>query len=126
MRVIASGCVATGGTGVACSSGQTLSNIFAAGTYANLVKQAKSKQKILDKMYEAGLTQPVQKERTFEFQFPGACAAVEVLLAVMQQRLHAAPPSVDRLPDRAIGAPAREGTDCLKASATSVCHVYTI
>jgi hypothetical protein len=43
-----------------------------AGTYANLVKQAKSKQKILDKMYEAGLTQPVQKERTFEFQFPGA------------------------------------------------------
>lgn len=27
------------------------------GTYANLVKQAKSKQKILDKMYEAGLTQ---------------------------------------------------------------------
>lgn len=28
-----------------------------AGTYANLVKQAKSKQKILDKMYEAGLTQ---------------------------------------------------------------------
>lgn len=43
-----------------------------AGTYANLVKQAKSKQKILDKMVEAGLTQPVQRERTFEFQFPGA------------------------------------------------------
>jgi ATP-binding cassette subfamily F protein 2 len=42
-----------------------------AGTYANLVKQAKSKQKILDKMYEAGLTQPVQHEQTFSFQFPG-------------------------------------------------------
>jgi hypothetical protein len=39
------------------------------------VKQAKSKQKILDKMVEAGLTQPVQKEHTFQFQFPGACAA---------------------------------------------------
>eukprot|EP00882_Tetradesmus_deserticola_P006325 GHRQ01006654.1.p1 GENE.GHRQ01006654.1~~GHRQ01006654.1.p1 ORF type:complete len:528 (+),score=237.91 GHRQ01006654.1:258-1841(+) len=44
--------------------------IASCGTYANLVKQAKSKQKILDKMVEAGLTQPVQKEHTFEFQFP--------------------------------------------------------
>ncbi|KAF6251500.1 flagellar associated protein [Scenedesmus sp. NREL 46B-D3] len=34
--------------------------IASCGTYANLVKQAKSKQKILDKM----------KEHTFEFQFP--------------------------------------------------------
>lgn len=41
------------------------------GTYANLVKQAKSKQKILDKMYEAGLTPPVTKESTFAFTFPG-------------------------------------------------------
>jgi hypothetical protein len=41
------------------------------GTYANLVKQAKSKQKILDKMYEAGLTQPVAREQTFQFNFPG-------------------------------------------------------
>ncbi len=40
------------------------------GTYANLVKQAKSKQKILDKMEEAGLTKPVQRERTFQFSFP--------------------------------------------------------
>lgn len=51
-------------------------NVFALtrrtpGTYANLVKQAKSKQKILDKMYEAGLTPPVSKESTFSFQFPG-------------------------------------------------------
>ena len=57
-----------------------------------MVKQAKSKQKILDKMYEAGLTPPVvraaaasrmsclahthtsalpqRKERTFNFEFP--------------------------------------------------------
>lgn len=46
----------------------------APGTYANLVKQAKSKQKILDKMYEAGLTEPVRHERTFAFSFPGAHA----------------------------------------------------
>uniref|UniRef100_A0A7S0UP19 ABC transporter domain-containing protein n=1 Tax=Polytomella parva TaxID=51329 RepID=A0A7S0UP19_9CHLO len=44
--------------------------IASCGTYANLVKQAKSKQKILDKMEEAGLTKPVQKERTFTFSFP--------------------------------------------------------
>eukprot|EP00775_Hariotina_reticulata_P008171 gene8171-8362_t len=44
--------------------------IASCGTYANLVKQAKSKQKILDKMYEAGLTPPVTRERTFTFTFP--------------------------------------------------------
>ncbi|KAG2498702.1 hypothetical protein HYH03_003442 [Edaphochlamys debaryana] len=44
--------------------------IASCGTYANLVKQAKSKQKILDKMEEAGLTKPVQRERTFQFSFP--------------------------------------------------------
>jgi len=44
--------------------------IASCGTYANLVKQAKSKQKILDKMEEDGLTQPVHRERTFDFQFP--------------------------------------------------------
>eukprot|EP00798_Chlamydomonas_sp_ICE-L_P025307 gene25307-10960_t len=44
--------------------------IATCGTYANLVKQAKSKQKILDKMEADGLTQPVRKERTFQFTFP--------------------------------------------------------
>ena len=43
---------------------------FVRRTYANLVRQAKSKQKILDKMYEAGLTKPVQHRATFTFQFP--------------------------------------------------------
>jgi len=46
--------------------------IASCGTYANMVKQAKSKQKILDKMYEAGLTPPVSKERTFGFEFPSS------------------------------------------------------
>lgn len=44
--------------------------ISSCGTFANLVKQAKSRQKVLDKMYEAGLTPPVPKERTFQLQFP--------------------------------------------------------
>lgn len=44
--------------------------IASCGTYSNLVKQAKSKQKILDKMEAAGLTPPVQHESTFHFQFP--------------------------------------------------------
>lgn len=44
--------------------------IASAGTYANLVKQAKSKQKIIDKMEAAGLIQPVMTPRpvTFDFQ----------------------------------------------------------
>ena len=44
--------------------------IASCGTYSNLVRQAKSKQKILDKMYEAGLMPPVRKERNFNFDFP--------------------------------------------------------
>jgi len=34
--------------------------IASAGTYANLVRQAKSKQKILDKMEAAGLIEKVE------------------------------------------------------------------
>lgn len=44
--------------------------ISSCGTYSNLVKQAKSKQKILDKMYAAGLTPPINVETTFKFTFP--------------------------------------------------------
>mmetsp|Transcript_6780 Transcript_6780/g.7767 ORF Transcript_6780/g.7767 Transcript_6780/m.7767 type:complete len:603 (+) Transcript_6780:211-2019(+) len=44
--------------------------IASCGTYANLVKQAKSKQKILDKMEADGLTPPVKTEHTFNFRFP--------------------------------------------------------
>jgi ATP-binding cassette subfamily F protein 2 len=36
--------------------------IASCGTYSNLVRQAKSKQKILDKMVEAGLTPPVVRK----------------------------------------------------------------
>ncbi|KAI8854560.1 P-loop containing nucleoside triphosphate hydrolase protein [Chytridium lagenaria] len=43
--------------------------IASCGTYANLVKQAKSRQKILDKMEEAGLIEPVDKPRDFKFFF---------------------------------------------------------
>ena len=44
--------------------------IASAGTYANLVKQAKSKQKILDKMEADGLIQPVVPDKVFTFRFP--------------------------------------------------------
>lgn len=41
-----------------------------AGTYANLVRQAKSRQKILDKMEADGLIQAVEEDRVFHFRFP--------------------------------------------------------
>lgn len=44
--------------------------IASAGTYANLVKQAKSRQKILDKMEADGLIEPVVPDRVFSFRFP--------------------------------------------------------
>ena len=43
--------------------------IAKAGTYANLVRQAKSRQKILDKMEADGFIQPVHKDRIFTFRF---------------------------------------------------------
>ncbi|MEW5316714.1 MAG: hypothetical protein WDW38_008066 [Sanguina aurantia] len=79
----------TAGAGAACNAAQTLgwntwggremldmrshmlhSQACVACTYANLVKQAKSKQKILDKMEADGLTKPVARERNFQFTFP--------------------------------------------------------
>ena len=41
--------------------------IASAGTYANLVKQAKSKQKIIDKMEAAGLIEPVETKRPLRY-----------------------------------------------------------
>lgn len=49
--------------------------IAKAGTYANLVRQAKSRQKVLDKMEADGFIQPVYKDRIFTFRF----ASVEKL-----------------------------------------------
>ncbi|CCE92186.1 ATP-binding cassette family ATPase ARB1 TDEL_0D06020 [Torulaspora delbrueckii] len=44
--------------------------IASAGTYANLVRQAKSRQKILDKMEADGLIPAVVPDRVFSFRFP--------------------------------------------------------
>ena len=44
--------------------------IASCGTYSNLVKQAKSKQKIIDKMEAAGLTEKVVEPPKFDFKFP--------------------------------------------------------
>lgn len=43
--------------------------IASAGTYANLVRQAKSKQKIIDKMEAAGLIEKVEQRRPLRFNF---------------------------------------------------------
>merc|ERR1712000_673370 len=43
--------------------------IASCGTYANLVRQAKSRQKILDKMEADGLIQKVDEDRVFTFRF---------------------------------------------------------
>jgi len=46
--------------------------IASCGTYANLVRQAKSRQKILDKMEADGLIEKVEKRRDFKFVFESA------------------------------------------------------
>jgi len=46
--------------------------ISSCGTYSNLVKQAQSKQKIIDKMVEAGLTKKVVPDPKFRFTFPNS------------------------------------------------------
>jgi len=47
--------------------------ISSCGTYSNMVKQAQSRQKGLDKMIERGLIEPIEKERNVKLDFP-ACA----------------------------------------------------
>merc|ERR1719162_1416927 len=44
--------------------------IRSCGTYANARIQAESKQKIIDKMKEAGLTEKPTADRTYDFKFP--------------------------------------------------------
>jgi len=46
--------------------------ISSCGTYSNLVKQAQSKQKIIDKMVEAGLTEKPVEDPKFRFGFPNS------------------------------------------------------
>ncbi|KAI0782553.1 P-loop containing nucleoside triphosphate hydrolase protein [Abortiporus biennis] len=43
--------------------------IASAGTYANLVRQAKSKQKIIDKMEAAGLIEKIEQPKPLRFNF---------------------------------------------------------
>ena len=43
--------------------------IASAGTDANLVKQAKSKQKIIDKMEAAGLVEKIEQPKQLRFNF---------------------------------------------------------
>jgi len=51
------------------------------GTYSNLVKQAQSKQKIIDKMVEAGLTLKPVEDPKFRFAFPNSTKIPPPVLA---------------------------------------------
>jgi len=44
--------------------------IASCGTYSNLVRQAKSRQKVLDKMEADGLVEKVSEEKKFNFYYP--------------------------------------------------------
>lgn len=55
--------------------------IRSCGTYSNLRKQAESKQKIIDKMKEAGLTEKPLPDPIFNFQFPEADLLAPPVLA---------------------------------------------
>ena len=56
--------------------------IASCGTYANAVKQAQSKQKIIDKMMEAGLTPKPIIERAVRMEFPDCGPLPPPVLAV--------------------------------------------
>jgi hypothetical protein len=55
--------------------------IASAGTYANLVRQAKSKQKIIDKMEAAGLIEKIEQPRPLRYD------ASPVILTLMLRLL---------------------------------------
>mmetsp|Transcript_1263 Transcript_1263/g.2726 ORF Transcript_1263/g.2726 Transcript_1263/m.2726 type:complete len:624 (+) Transcript_1263:96-1967(+) len=56
--------------------------ISSCGTYSNLVKQAQSKQKIIDKMVDAGLTEKVDNDRGIKFHFPDCGGLPPPVLAI--------------------------------------------
>lgn len=58
--------------------------ISSCGTYANLVRQAKSRQKILDKMEADGLIQPVDKEHGVNLFFPSCGQLAPPVLAFQE------------------------------------------
>jgi ATP-binding cassette subfamily F protein 2 len=55
--------------------------IASCGTYSNLVKQAKSRQKMLDKMVEDGLIEPPFQDPMFRFKFPDSGALTTPLVS---------------------------------------------
>lgn len=55
--------------------------IASAGTYANLVKQAKSKQKIIDKMEAAGLIEKIEMPKSLRFNFDDVAKLPPPILA---------------------------------------------
>merc|ERR1712232_960666 len=58
--------------------------IRSCGTYSNLRVQAESKQKIIDKMKEAGLTEKPEIDMTYQFAFPDSEKISPPVLAFQQ------------------------------------------
>eukprot|EP00123_Amoebidium_parasiticum_P001713 comp12876_c1_seq1/m.8057 comp12876_c1_seq1/g.8057 ORF comp12876_c1_seq1/g.8057 comp12876_c1_seq1/m.8057 type:complete len:584 (-) comp12876_c1_seq1:185-1936(-) len=58
--------------------------IASCGTYANLVRQAKSRQKILDKMIADGLIEPVEREQSVNLAFPSCGKLAPPVMAFTQ------------------------------------------
>ena len=58
--------------------------IASCGTFSNLVKQAQSKQKIIDKMIEAGLATMPPKPPKYDFSFPNCMKLPPPVLAVKE------------------------------------------
>merc|ERR1719199_2249874 len=58
--------------------------IRSCGTYANMRIQAESKQKIIDKMKEAGLTEKPIADRTYDFKFPDSESISPPVMAFSQ------------------------------------------
>ena len=58
--------------------------IASCGTFSNLVKQAQSKQKIIDKMVEKGLIKPPPPERVYKFKWPNSGGLPPPVMAFKQ------------------------------------------
>lgn len=58
--------------------------ISSCGTYANLVRQAKSRQKLLDKMIDDGLIEKVPEEHAVNLEFPNPTALSPPVLALKE------------------------------------------
>ena len=70
--------------------------IASAGTYADLVRQSKSKQKIIDKMEAAGLIEKIETGKALRFVtlIPLSNSCIDSTLKISESYLHPSSPSI--------------------------------